>query len=170
LARVAPQLEVDAHPLVLVQHSVCINRPMAAVTAALAANPGTWLPSFDGPIHAEVGRSVAGLRHQKNAVVEVDQPLTAGDCTVVSITWEATFIKRLFPVMTGTVELAPEDAHFTRLTVCGMYEPLLGSLGKQLDDSLLQQAAKAAVTELAESMAKRLVALTVDAAHGIRPI
>jgi hypothetical protein len=52
----------------------------------------------------------------------------------------------------------------TRLTVCGMYEPPLGSLGKQLDDALLHRVAEATVKELAESIGKRLEALTADAA------
>jgi hypothetical protein len=85
----------------------------------------------------------------------VDQSLPAGENTVVPITWEATFIKRLFPVMTGTVELAPADARTTRLTVCGVCEPPLRTLGKQLDDSLMHRVATATVKELAESIGKR---------------
>jgi hypothetical protein len=148
---------------VLVQHSVCINRPIETVTAALAAGPRKWLPRFNGPIHAQLHRRAAGIRYRKNVVVMVDQSLPAGENTLVPITWEATFIKRLFPVMTGTVELAPSDARATRLTVCAVCEPLPRSLGKQLDDSLLHQVAMATVKELAESIGKRFEALTADA-------
>jgi hypothetical protein len=62
----------------------------------------------------------------------------------------------MFPVMTGTVELAPVDARVTRLTVCGMYEPPFGRLGKHLDDALMHRVADATVRELACSIAKRL--------------
>jgi hypothetical protein len=58
--------------------------------------------------------------------------------------------------MTGKVELAPVDLRNTRLTVCGMYEPPLGRLGKQLDDALMHRTAQATVKDLAESIAKRL--------------
>jgi hypothetical protein len=149
---------------VLVQHSVSINRPIETVTAALAAGPRKWLPRFNGPIHAQLHRRVAGIRYRKNVVVMVDQSLPAGENTLVPITWEATFIKRLFPVMTGTVELAPAgNARVTRLTVCGVCEPPLRSLCKQLDDSLVRQVAMATVKELAESIGKRFEARTVDA-------
>jgi hypothetical protein len=148
---------------VLVQHSVCINRPIETVTAALAAGPHKWLPRFDSPIHAQLHRRVADITYRRNVVVVADQPLPAGENTVVPITWEATFIKRLFPVMTGTVELAPADARVTRLTVCGVCEPPLRSLGKHLDDSLVHQVAMATVKELAESIGKRFEALTADA-------
>jgi hypothetical protein len=160
---VAPQLGVDAY-FVFVERSVHINRPIAKVTAALAAGPSKWFPHFDGPIHAEVGPRVAGLELRKNGVVEIGQPLTDGDWTEVPITWRATFIQRLFPVMTGKAEFAPVDDRVTRVTVCGMYQPPLGSLGKQLDDALLHRVAEATVKELAESIGKRLEALTADAA------
>ena len=62
--------------------------------------------------------------------------------------------------MTGKVELAPVDAGVTRLTVCGMYEPPFGSLGKHLDDALMHRIAEATVRELADSIAKRLTAAT----------
>jgi predicted RNA methylase len=58
--------------------------------------------------------------------------------------------------MTGTVELAPVDARVTRLTVCGMYEPPFGRLGKHLDDAVMHKFAEATVRELAGSIAKRL--------------
>jgi hypothetical protein len=160
MAPVALELEVDSHHVPVVEHSVWINRPIATVAAALAAGPRKWLPRFDGPIHAVVGRQVAGPTHRKKVVVEIDQPLTAGDYAVVTITWEAKFIKRLGPVMTGTVELAPAEARITRLTVCGTYEPPLMSPGKQLDNSLLHGVATTTVIELAESIRERLVALT----------
>ena len=162
MAHVAPHLEVDTR-LVLVQHSVSINRPIETVTAALAAGPRQWLPRFNGPIHAQLHRRAAGIRYRKNVVVMVDQSLPAGENTLVPITWEATFIKELFPVMTGTVELAPADARATRLTVCGVCEPPLRSLGKHLDESLVHEVAMATVKELAESIGKRFEALTADA-------
>jgi hypothetical protein len=86
--------------------------------------------------------------------IEVGEPLTTGSWAEVPITWRATYIKQLFPVMTGKVELAPVDARVTRLTVCGMYQPPLGSLGKHLDDALMHR--------VAESIAKRLEAAQVD--------
>jgi len=139
-----------------VQHSVHIDCPIEAVRPTLAAGPRDWFPRFDGGVHAEVGPQVAGLGLRKKVAIEVGEPVTVGDVTEVPITWQATSVQRLFPVMTGKVELAPVDLRNTRLTVCGMYEPPLGRLGKQLDDALMHRTAQATVKELAESIAKRL--------------
>jgi hypothetical protein len=139
-----------------VQHSVHIGRPIDAVRATLAAGPREWFPRFDGGSHAEVGPQVAGLGLRKKVAIEVGEPVTVGDSTEVPITWQATFVQDLFPVMTGKVELAPVDPQTTRLTVRGMYEAPLGRLGKHLDEALMHRAAEATVRELAESIAKRL--------------
>jgi hypothetical protein len=95
-------------------------------------------------------------------VIEVGAPVAAGSWTEIPITWSAPFIKRLFPVMTGKVELAPADASVTRLTVCGMCQPPLGRLAKHFDDALMHMVADATVKELAESIAERLVAECSD--------
>lgn len=158
-APVASQSEANTRS-VFVEHCLHIDRPVKAVSAALSAQPRQWFPRLDGPGHAGVGPAF-GLR--KKVTVEVGEPLTTGDWTEVPVTWKATFIERLFPVMVGKVELAPVDPCVTRVRVCGMYEPPLGRLGKQLDDALLHKVAEATVRELAESIAKRLEAPTADA-------
>jgi len=152
---VTSALEVDTLD-VFVQHSVHVGRPIEAVRVALAAGPREWFPRFDDGGHAEVGPQFAGLGLRKKVAVEVGEPVTVGDCIEVPVTWQATFVQHLFPVMTGKVEVAPVDSRITRLTVCGMYEAPLGRLGKHLDDALMHRAAEATVKELAESIAKRL--------------
>jgi hypothetical protein len=161
-APVAAHFEVDTR-CVFVKHSVHLDRSIETVSAALAAGPRKWLPRFDGTSHAEVGPQIAGLALRKKVAIEVGDPVTVGDSTEVPITWRATFIKRLFPVMTGKVELAPVDPHVTRLTVCGMYQPPLGRLGREVDEALMHRVAEATVKELAESIAKRLETLIPEA-------
>ena len=149
--------------MVFVEHSIHINRPIAQVNAALTDGPRRWFPRFDGAGHAEIGPNIAGLPFRTKVIIEVGEPLTTGDVTEVPVTWKATFIKQLFPVMTGKVELMPVDPNTTRLTVCGMYEPPLGELGKQLDDALMHRVATATVMDLAESIAKRIEVGASDA-------
>jgi len=158
---VAEQFKVDTR-FVFVQHSVHIESPIETVSAALAAGPSQWLPRFDGPDHAEVGPEIAGLGIRKKVAVEVGESLTAGDWIQVPVKWQATFVKRLFPVMAGRVELSPVGPNTTRLSVGGMYQPPLGGLGKELDDTLMHKVAEATVKELAESIAKRLVAIASE--------
>jgi len=143
---------------VFVQHSVHIESPIEVVSSVFAKGPRKWFPRLESASHAAVGPTVAGVGIQKKVAIEVGEPLTTGSWTEVPITWRATFIKELFPVMTGKVELAPVDPRVTRLTVCGMYQPPLGRIGKHLDDALMHRVAEATVRELAESIAKRLEA------------
>lgn len=139
-----------------VQHSVHIESPIEEVATALLKGPRKWFPYVDGSGAAAVGPSVAGLWIRKKVTVSVGEPTKAGSWIEVPITWRATSITRMFPVMTGKVELAPVDAEVTRLTVCGMYEPPLGKIGKELDDALMHRVAEATVRELADAIAKRL--------------
>jgi len=141
-----------------VEHSVQIDQPVGTVTAVLAAGPREWFARLDELGRSAVGAQVAGIVVRKKVAVEVGLPETTGDWTTIPITWRATFIEKLFPVMVGKVELAPVDARATKLTVGGMYEPPLGPLGRQLDNAFMHTVAEATVTDLAESIAVRLEA------------
>jgi hypothetical protein len=140
---------------VVVQHSVHIDCPIEAVSSTLTKGPREWFSRLEG---AAVGQRVVAARIRAKVAVKVGEPVVAGGRTELPISWQAAYIQKLFPLMTGKVELAPFGAHITKLTVCGSYEPLVGSLGKQFDDALMRDVADATVKELAESIAKRLEA------------
>ena len=103
-----------------------------------------------------VGPRIAGIPIRKSVHIEAGEPVKLGDWIEVPITWRATYITGLFPVMVGKVELVPVDPGVTRLSVCGMYEPPLGRLGKHVDDAVMHRVAKATVKELAETIGKLL--------------
>jgi hypothetical protein len=140
-----------------VRHSVHIDHPVAACTEALMTGPRKWFPRLSGKNVGSVGVHFAGVPVRKQVAVTVGEPVRTATWTVIPLDWKATFPgTRLFPSMTGRIELAPVDKNVSRLTVSGMYEPPLGKLGKQLDETLMQGIADATVKELAESIAKRL--------------
>jgi hypothetical protein len=137
-----------------VQRSVHIDHPVEAVKAIFATGPHAWFAHLDDSGETEVGPHVAGIGLRKKVAVEVGPLVTTGDWTEIPVTWKATFIEKLFPVMTGKVELAPVDALSTKLTVSGMYEPPFGPLGKQVDDAFMHKVAEATVADLAISIAR----------------
>jgi hypothetical protein len=141
---------------VFVRHSVHIDSPIVAVSLALAKGSSEWFPRLEEPSLSAVGPQVAGVGIRKKVAVEFGEPVAAGSWTEVPISWKATSIHKLFPVMTGKIELAPGDSRNTRLTVCGMYEPPFGQLGKHVDDAFMHRVAEATVRDLAESIGKRL--------------
>ncbi|MHB8589440.1 MAG: hypothetical protein ACYDA0_11380 [Candidatus Dormibacteraceae bacterium] len=132
---------------------------MEAAKAVLASGPRKWFASLDDSGEARVGPHVAGVWLSKKVAIEVGEPAVSGDWSEVPVTWKATFIEHLFPVMVGKVELVSVDARTTRLAVRGMYDPPLGRLGKHLDDALLHRVAQATVKNVAETIGK-----TIDAA------
>ncbi len=139
-----------------VQHSVHIEHPVKACSDALMEGPPKWFPRLGGKNVATVGVHVAGVPVRKRVTVELGDPVKTSTWTVIPLTWKATFPKRLFPEMTGKIEMAPVDKGVTRLTVSGMYQPPLGKLGEQLDEALMHSVAEGTVKELAESIAGRL--------------
>jgi hypothetical protein len=136
-----------------VSHSVQIGSPILAVSLALAKGSSAWFS------RTAVGPLVAGIGLHKKVDAEFGEPVASGSWTEIPVTWRATGVPDLFPVMTGKIELAPVDSRNTRLTVCGMYRAPLGELGELLDEALLHKVAEATVEDLAESIAERLQAL-----------
>jgi hypothetical protein len=132
-----------------IQHSVHIGHPVKAVSEVLLGGTADWFPKA-------VGLHVAGVPVRKKVTVEFGEPAQTSSWAVVPVTWKATFPEKLFPIMTGKVDVAPVSKDETRLTVSGMYEPPLGKLGEQLDEALMHNVAQGTVKELAESIAKRL--------------
>ena len=139
-----------------VQHSVHIEHPVKACSEALMEGPKKWFPSLGGKNVSKVGVRVAGVPVRKRVAVEIGEPVKTSTWTVIPLTWKATFPEKLFPEMTGKIELAPSDKEVTRLTVSGMYQPPLGSLGRQIDEAVMHNVAEATVKELAESIASML--------------
>ncbi len=139
-----------------VQHTVHINRPVNECEAALAEAAPSWFPRLKANKKTSVGMKVSGVPLRKGVTVEIGKPMKAGDWTNVPLTWKATRLQALFPEMTGRVELVPVEKDVTRLTVSGMYEPPLGGLGRQLDETLMHNVAEGTVKDLAEAIAKEL--------------
>jgi hypothetical protein len=148
-----------------IRHSVHIDHPVAACTEALMSGPRKWFPRLTDKNVGSVGVHIAGVPVRKRVAVTVGEPVKTATWTVIPLDWKATFPEHLFPSMTGKIELAPVDKNVSRLTVSGMYEPPLGKLGKQLDETMMQGIADATVKELAEAIAKRIEA----AVSGPRP-
>jgi hypothetical protein len=141
-----------------IRHSVHIDHPVASCTEALMSGPRKWFPRLSAKNVGSVGVHIAGVPVRKRVAVTVGEPVRTATWTVIPLDWKATFPEHLFPSMTGRVELAPVDKNVSRLTVSGMYEPPLGKLGVQLDETVMQGIANATVKELAESIAKRIEA------------
>src|SRR5207245_2592591 len=97
-----------------------------------------------------------GVPVRKKVAVEFGDAAKTSTWAVVPVTWKATFAENLFPAMTGRVAVSPVSKAETRLTVTGMYDPPLGKLGEQLNETVMHKIAERTVRELAESIAQKL--------------
>jgi hypothetical protein len=139
-----------------IKHSVHIQQPVKACTEALLEGPAKWFPRLGANSVSTVGLHVAKVPVRKRVVIELGEPVKTATWMVIPVNWKATFPEKLFPTMTGKIELAPVDVGETRVTVSGMFQPPLGKLGEQLHASVMHGVAQGTVRELAESIAKRI--------------
>lgn len=142
-----------------VQHSVHVDRPVRDCAEMLERGPRTWFPRLRADSVSEVGMRVAGISVRKRVTIELGEPERKGDWTDVPISWKATFPEKLFPILTGNLELVPVEKAVTRVTVSGMYKPPLGKFGELMDEALMHGVAEATVRELTESIARELGSL-----------
>lgn len=141
---------------IFIRHSVNIDQPVAACTDALMSGPRKFFPRLARNNVGSVGAHIGGVSVRKRVVVTLGEPVKTATWTVIPLDWKATFPEQLFPKLTGRIELAPVDKTVSRLTVSGRYEPPMGMLGRQLNETVLKGVADATVKELAESIAKRI--------------
>lgn len=153
-----------------IKHSLHIKLPVGVCTAAITEGPAKWFPRLSDKNVYAVGLHVARVPVRKRVVVELGEPVKTATWTVIPMNWKATFPERLFPTMTGRVELAPVDVDETRVTVSGMFQPPLGKLGEQLHLAVMHSVAKATVKELAEAIAKRIEETVQQKLSGETPV
>ena len=133
-----------------VEHAVHLRHPINAVSAALLEAPAKWFPKA-------VGVHIAGIPLRKKVAVDFGDAAQISTWAVVPLTWKATFAEKLFPAMTGRVAVSPVSKEETWLTVTGMYDPPLGKLGEQLNETVMHKVAERTVSELAASIAEKLI-------------
>jgi hypothetical protein len=134
----------------VVRHSAHINRPIEAVNRALASAPPGWLGGD--------GKAIPRMGLWGKVSVELGEAVTSGGWTEIPLTWEASHITRLFPLMVGMIEIAQNEGRTTTLTVYASYESPPERVGSHLDEDLIHSVAESNVKDLAEAIAQRLEA------------
>ena len=139
--------------------------PIAAarIRERILANHGAWLSPLavaaagEGEaLRLRVGPANSLAMLGKTVSVEVGEPITRGDVTVVPLTWRATGTPGLFPALTADLEVAAMDEGLTQLTLRGHYDPPFGSVGQRLDRILLHRVAEASVRAFLHKLAAGL--------------
>ena len=93
--------------------------------------------------------------------VTLGSPHNRGMAIVVPLSWEASNLPGLFPVLDGEMEVASIDDRRCRVTLSASYTPPLGEVGRQLDRLFLHG--------LASSTARSFLDRVADGLEGTTP-
>ena len=132
---------------VLLKESVVVPRPLEAIWGRFIGD-ADWFAHFateavkDGvALCLRVGPSWAGRQMTRKVRVTLGPPHNRGMAIVVPLSWQASSLPALFPVLDGEIEVASIDTEHCRLTLSASYTPPLGEIGRQLDQLLLHGVA-----------------------------
>jgi hypothetical protein len=157
---------------VFLEESVDVSRSLEAVWGRFLGD-GSWFAPFataaeeDGEaLYFRAGPSWSGGQAARKVRVTLGSPRNRGMAIVVPISWKASTLPGLFPVLDGDLEVASIDAERCRVTLTGTYEPPLGELGRQLDRALLHRVAHSTVRAFLDQVADSLEADTSGNEYG----
>lgn len=145
---------------------VHVDRACDEVRLTIQKDEGAWLGAHASRASADGDalRMRIGLSHlpplAKEVRVTLGKPREREDVLVVPLTWAATHLARLFPVMEADLEVAPLGQSATQISLLGRYEPPLGALGRQIDRLLFHRVAEASVRSFLRRVAHALEAVS----------
>jgi hypothetical protein len=106
----------------------------------------------DGEIRAKVGPK--GITRQ--VALEVWSPEVHWYGVVYPLRWKALGATKLFPELNADLVLSKDGPDRTTLTLRGIYDPPLGSVGRMADRALLGRVAEATVADWMDRLAAAL--------------
>lgn len=96
-------------------------------------------------LRLQIGPTWGGGLISREVEVTLGQVRERGEARVVPLTWKATGLTGMLPVLNGDLELAPLGPQRCRLTLSASYQPPFGDLGLALDRALLHRVAQSTV-------------------------
>ncbi len=114
---------------------------------------------------AEVGFGPQNRRVQKQVRIEVGEVVRLSSKTVLPMSWRATGLQPLFPVLEADIEVAALGPNRTQLSINARYEPPFGVLGRAIDRALMHRVAEATVKDFLDCAAQGLQALASTCAE-----
>lgn len=139
--------------------------PFEAIEAELLGLPEGWIPGVAREANergerllAEVGFGPLSRRIEKQVRIELGEAVRMSSKTVLPMSWRATGLQALFPVLEADIEVAALGPNRTQLSISGRHQPPLGALGRAIDRALLHRVAEATVKDFLDRLAQGLQA------------
>ncbi len=117
-----------------------------------------WAGSAYRDGEALAGRLGGGSGLASMVLFSLGEPRPTKTGSVYPLSWRATGASRLFPRLTGELELA-DMGPMILITLRGTYDPPLGPLGRLVDRALLGRVADATVKAWVDQLSEELLAL-----------
>jgi hypothetical protein len=148
---------------VFVRHYIDLPVPLEEAERVLLGDVRAWAPAVasEASDHGAKLLAEVGLRNgrlMREVEVEVGVPARLEASIMVPLSWRATRLEALFPVLEADLQIAAVGPRRTQLSLNGRYEPPLGAVGRALDRTLLHRIAEATVRDFLERVAVRLFA------------
>ncbi|HJU81022.1 MAG TPA: hypothetical protein VJ796_04650 [Acidimicrobiia bacterium] len=141
-----------------VYYFVHVEKPFEAVVRDLTDAPGrltAWgRVAYEGwdELRTRIHPSFPALT--KEVEVTVGKLRQRGGATTVPISWKATGIGALFPVLEADLVVERIGADLTQITLQGRYRPPFGAVGRLLDAALFHRLAEACVKDFLNRLAE----------------
>ncbi|MEI7779707.1 MAG: hypothetical protein WCJ42_09790 [Actinomycetes bacterium] len=148
---------------ILIRDFADVQRPLAQIRSRFLGG-AHWLSPLavtaqgDGEaVRLRIGPDWAPESIARTVEVTVGLVHHRGSNLVVPLSWEASGLRSMFPLLDGEVEVSPLDDHSSRLTLSGSYTPPWGPVGATLDRALLHRVATSTVRSFLNQVAANLM-------------
>jgi hypothetical protein len=144
-----------------------VDQPFEETAGRLAGDPESWLPAPATPLDGgyEVNLHADGALPApvaQRAVLLTLGPPTRHDFGVLTpLSWRATTADRLFPVLSGDLELVPLSGWACQLSLMATYRPPMSVVGDAGDRLMGHRVAEACVRAFILEVADRLAGVTL---------
>lgn len=153
---------VEPKHVLFLQDFVDLAQPIGLIRPRFTGD-GRWLTPLARAAQDEgeslrlrIGPDLASERITREVDVRVLGLREREDSLVLSLSWEATDLRRLFPVLDGDLELSPLGPDESRLVLSATYKPPLGAVGRVLDSVLFHRIAESTVRSFLRQVASSL--------------
>lgn len=151
-----------------IKYHVHVDHPAHSIRREMLEPPEQWLPTSvaerlaEGHYLVRVGFSAPAIRISKEVELTLGAPRFVGHWLEVPITWRATGLGELFPVLEGKLIVQPLGSHSSTLWFGGTYQPPLDALGREIDGAVMHNVAEATIKDFVVSAAARLSELAAN--------
>lgn len=157
-------MESDApkRPAIFIQDFVDVPRSFEAIRARFTGDSG-WLSPIASAATQDGETLLLRIGPAWSAgIVTREVRITLGparegvDALLRSLSWAASDLPSLFPLLEGDIELAPIGPDWCRVSLAVVYTPPLGEFGARVDRVLLHRVAQSTVRSFVSRVATNL--------------